>query len=517
MAKEMSSPTSPFMNGSSNAVMTRRRFLTRVAAVGGASLTYEAMTALGLLAAPSQAAFGLTGRVKNVGVVILGAGLSGMTAAYELGKAGFDCRVLEARARPGGRVFTVRRGTRSEETGLPQIADFDDGQYFNAGPMRISHHHRATLEYCRELQVATEVFVPDCESAYLAQTRGPLAGKRIRLREARADFDGYLAELLSKALSPAQLDQPLTNEDRDRVLAYLRGLGALTEDGRYQGSERRGAGAPIALRDLFGGIPGFYVQTDWSSQPTMMQVAGGMDRLPAALATRLGNRITYRAAVREIRQSERGVSVLYADAQGRPQRVEADYCISTIPLPVLAEMAADLSPTVQAAVAAVRYDGAGKIGLQFKRRFWEQDDEIYGGRSWTDQEVGQIIYPSHGFTTTKGILVGYYLDFRGTMRERPPAEVQRLALEHGARVHPQYPGEFENAFSVTWSRVPWNRGSWRAETSAAAKAVEQLRVPDGRVYFAGDYMTEMSSWMQGAFESAREVASALHQRTLAAR
>ena len=498
-------------------MITRRRFLTRVAAVGGASLTYEAMTALGLLAAPSQAPFNLTGRVKGVRVVILGAGLSGMTAAYELGKAGVDCRVLEARSRSGGRVFTVRRGTPSEENGPTQTAAFDDGQYFNAGPMRISHHHRTTLAYCRELQVATEVFVPDCESAYLAQTRGPLAGQRIRLREARADFDGYIAELLSKALSPARLDQPLTKEDLDRVLAYLRGLGALTQDGKYQGSDRRGAGTPLALRDLFSGIPGFYVQTDWSSQPTMMQVTGGMDRLPAALAARLDNRITYRAAVREIRQSERGVRVVYADAQGQPRRVEADYCISTIPLPVLTDIDKDLSPSVQSAIAAARYDGAGKIGLQFKRRFWEQDDEIYGGRSWTDQEVGQIVYPSHGLNTTKGVLVGYYLDFRGTMRERAPSEIQRLALEHGTRVHPQYATEFENAFSVTWARVPWNRGSWRSETSAAEKALAPLREPDGRVYFAGDYMTDMSSWMQGAFESAREVATALHRRALASR
>jgi monoamine oxidase len=498
-------------------MITRRRFLIRVAAVGGASLTYEAMTALGLLAAPSQASFNLTGRVSGVRVVILGAGLSGMTAAYELGKAGFDCRVLEARARPGGRVFTVRRGTRSEEDGQAQTATFDNGQYFNAGPMRISHHHHTTLAYCRELQVATEVFVPDCESAYLAQTRGPLSGQRIRLREARADFDGYIAELLSKSLSPAQLDQPLTKEDRDRVLAYLRSLGALSENGSYQGSERRGATTPLALRDLFGGIPGFYVQTDWSSQPTMMQVTGGMDRLPAALAARLGNRITYRAAVREIRQGERSVWVAYADAQGRPRRIEADYCISTIPLPVLTGIDKDLSPSVQSAIAAARYDGAGKIGMQFKRRFWEQDDEIYGGRSWTDQEVGQIIYPSHGLNTTKGVLVGYYLDFRGTMRDRPPSDIQRLALEHGARVHPQYPAEFENAFSVTWARVPWNRGSWRSETSAAEKALAPLREPDGRVYFAGDYMTDMSSWMQGAFESARGVAVALHRRALAGR
>jgi monoamine oxidase len=151
--------------------LTRRRFLERLAAAGSVSLAYEAMTGLGLIAAPAQAPFGLTGKVSGVRVVILGAGLAGLTVAYELGKVGYDCRVLEARARPGGRAFTVRRGTVSEEDGPGQTAAFDDGLYFNAGPMRISHHHHTTLAYCRELQVPVEVFVPDCESAYLSQTR----------------------------------------------------------------------------------------------------------------------------------------------------------------------------------------------------------------------------------------------------------------------------------------------------------------------------------------------------------
>jgi monoamine oxidase len=500
--------------------LTRRRFLARLAAAGGAPLVYEAMTGLGLLAAPTQAPFGLTGRVSGVRVVILGAGLAGLTVAYELGKVGYDCRVLEARARPGGRAFTVRRGTVSDEDGPGQTAAFDEGQYFNAGPMRISHHHHLTLAYCRELGVPVETFVPDCESAYLAQTRGPLAGRRVRLREARADFDGYIAELLSKALSQAQLDQPLSAEDRDRLLAYLRGLGALDQQRQYRGSLRRGLddqgrpSQPLALGDLLG-IPNFYVQTDWYSQPTMMQVAGGMDRLPAALASRLGNRVVHRAAVREIRQSERGVSVIHADQNGRLRRVDADYCVSTIPLPVLSGIQKDLSPPVQSAIASARYDSAGKIGLQFRRRFWEQDDQIYGGRSWTDQAIGQIIYPSHGFNGSKGVLVGYYLDFGGTMRGRPPAERQRLALEQGARVHPQYATEFETAFSVSWADVPWNRGSWRSESAAALQALAALRAPDGRVYFAGDYMTDMSSWMQGAFESGRDTATAVHRRAVA--
>jgi monoamine oxidase len=494
---------------------TRRQFLTRVGAAGGASLVYEAMTGLGLLAAPAQAPFDLTGRVSGVRVLILGAGLAGMTVAYELGKVGYDCRLLEARPRPGGRVFTVRRGTVSEEEGSSQTAAFDDGLYFNAGPMRISHHHRTTLAYCRELQVPVEVFVADTDSAYLRSAA--LTGRRIRLREARADFDGHVAELLSKALSQSQLDQPLTAEDRERLLAYLRRLGALDQQRLYSGSPRRSGyqerTPPLPLHDLLGANFDFALGIDWDSQPTMFQVVGGMDRLPAALATRLGNRIVYRAAVREIRQNERGVWAAYADADGQLKRVDADYCVSTIPLPVLSGLQKDLSQPVQSAIAASSYDSAGKIGLQFRRRFWEDDDQIYGGRSWTtDHEIGQLIYPSHGFQTRKGVIVGYYLDFKRTMRERPPAERQRLALEQGTSIHPQYTAEFETAFSVSWPRVPWNRGSWRSETAAAHEALAALRQPDGRVHFAGDYMTNMSSWMQGAFDSAREAAMAIHTR-----
>jgi monoamine oxidase len=480
------------------------------------------MTGLGLLAEATQTPLDLTGRVSGIRVIVLGGGLAGLTAAYELGKVGYDCRVLEARSRPGGRVFTVRRGTVSEEDGPSQTAAFDDGLYFNAGPMRISHHHQTTLAYCRELQVPVEAFVVDSESAYLYQTRSAtLSGRRIRLREARADFDGYIAELLSKALSQTQLDEPLTTEDRDRLLAYLRRLGALDQQRQYRGSPRRSGynqeqrTAPLPLRDLLGANFDFYVGIDWDSQPAMMQVAGGMDRLPAALAARLRNRIVYRAAVREIRQNERGVWVVYADAGGRLRRVDADYCVCTIPLPVLSGLQKDFSQPVQSAISGASYDGAGKIGLQFRRRFWEEEDEIYGGRTWTDQEIGQIIYPSHGFSGRKGVLVGYYMDFKGTMRQRAPAERQKTALEQGARIHPQYPAEFETAFSVSWPRVPWNRGSWRSETAAAHKALTALRHPDGRVHFAGDYMTDMSSWMQGAFESAREVAMAIHMRASA--
>ena len=161
-------------------------------------------------------------------------------------------------------------------------------------------------------------------------------------------------------------------------------------------------------------------------------------------------------------------------------------------------------------IASVPYAAAGKMGLQFKRRFWEEDDQIFGGASKTDMDIAQIIYPSSGYLGKKGVLVGYYLQGQTgrPIGDKTPAERQALALEQGARIHPQYPAEFENAFSVAWHRVQWSLGSW-SNLSAANRRV--LNEPQGRVYLAGDHLN-MNAWMQGAFESARQVASAIHAR-----
>ena len=144
--------------------------------------------------------------------------------------------------RPGGRCHTIRRGTASEETGSTEVAAFDEGLYYNPGPMRIPHHHQITLGYCRELGVPIEVFVNENEAAYVYQTKSKtLGGRRLRQREVRADMGGYAAELLSKAIALHALDEPLTGADRDALLEYLRRAGALDEQGVLQGQRRAAA------------------------------------------------------------------------------------------------------------------------------------------------------------------------------------------------------------------------------------------------------------------------------------
>jgi monoamine oxidase len=503
-------------------VLSRRHFIEQIAGIGGASMAYEAMTGMGLLAAAEQAPFALQGSVKGVRVAIVGAGLAGMTVAYELGKLGYQCQVFEARQRPGGRAHSIRRGTVSEEDGPTQVCNFDEGQYFNCGAMRVPYHHTTTLHYCRELQVAVETFAQLSEAAYFYQTKaGALNGRRVRTREVHADLDGYVAELLSKAVSGTSLDDAVTADDKEKLLEYLRSKGGLSAEHKYVGSQVRGPDqpvpfgtqptyTPISLSDLLGSRTGYYIESGFQYQQTMVQIVGGTDRLPQAMAARLKDKITYHAAAREIRQTPNGVSLVYADKDGKPHKVEADFLVCAIPLTLLSGVDTDFSPEYKKAIASVPYAAAGKMGIQFKRRFWEEDDLIFGGASKTDMEISQIVYPSNGYLTKKGVLLGYYLQGQQgrPIGDRTPDERHALALEQGSKIHPQYKQEFESAFSVAWHRVTWNKGSWSNSSAAIRKVLNQ---PEGRVYLAGDHLN-MNAWMQGAFESARQVATAIHAR-----
>ena len=106
------------------------------------------------------------------------------------------------------------------------------------------------------------------------------------------------------------------------------------------------------------------------------------------------------------------------------------------------------------------------MGLQFKRRFWEEDEGIYSGITRTDLDIQQIVYPSTGYHSQKGVLVGYFMnlprnpEFAIAMGKRKPAERLALALEQGSRIHPQYHKEFEAGFSVAWENVRYSKGGW---------------------------------------------------------
>ena len=186
---------------------TRREFLRRVAGAGGYRATYLTMQAMGFLplAAVAEPVALERGGAHGTKVVILGAGVAGLSAAYELGKAGYDCTVLEARERVGGRNWTIRRGTSIElADGSRQLCDFEPGLYWNAGPARLPSHHQAVLGYCREFGVPLEVEVNTSRGARLLNPAAN-GGQPIEMRQAVNDTRGAISELLAKAIDRGAL------------------------------------------------------------------------------------------------------------------------------------------------------------------------------------------------------------------------------------------------------------------------------------------------------------------------
>ena len=518
--------------------MTKRDFLRSIGTAAGVGAAYHTMHALGLLGpAMAQASAPELPPGSGYGnrVVILGAGISGMTAAYELSKAGYHCTILEATSRAGGRNLTVRGGDVIREVDNQQWVDFDqeDHLYANMGPARIPYHHRAILGYCKEFGVELEVFTNDNRSA-LFHNAEVFGGEAVVGRQVMTDLRGYIAELLAKAVNRAALDQELTGDDKERVLAMLTSFGDLDSDYLYVGSSRSGyqgehIHAGITLDDVNDRLDFSELLTSdfWeyklhfshflNQNPTMFQPVGGMDAIAKAFRARVGHLIRFESAVEEILKRPRGARIIYRDERSNQQRaVEADFAICTIPAPVLKDIPNDFAPETQAAIESIEFEHAVKIGFQTRRRFWEEDHAIYGGISWTDQDITQIWYPSHGYHQPKGVIMGAYIwddqpDQGLRFTQMTPPERFQTAVAEGELIHPGYADEIESGVSRAWLNVPFQKGAWPRNNEAPPTLLK----PDGAIYFAGDQATALPGWQEGAVLAAHAAVNAIHARATA--
>jgi len=521
--------------------LTRRDLLAMIGTLAGSAAMYQAMTTLGFAQeSPYKGPLKLDGDPKGASVLILGAGLSGMVSAYELSKAGYKVQILEYRQKAGGRCWSLRGGDKySELGGFEQECKFDKGLYLNPGPWRIPYHHHAVLDYCKRLGVRLEAFVQVNHNAYLHSAKA-FGGKPQRYRHINSDFNGHVAELLSKVTRQGGLDQAVSKEDREKLLEALQSWGALDANYAYvagdRSSERRGfeidpggGQMPVPKPSQSIGLSDIVQSGLWSSlsignlyeyQTTMFQPIGGMDMIAQAFEREVGNLIHYNAKITEIDQDDNGVTVRYEDAQkgGEAQTAKADWCICTVPFSVLSQVKTKVSSDMQAAIDKLPYAAAVKVGLQFKRRFWEEDEHIYGGISFTDLPNTLISYPSTDYQSSgKGVLLGAYSweAWAFEFTSLPPEERIKKALEYGAQIHPQYKDEFDNGMAVGWHRVPWTLGCYgewtqekRREHYKAASAI------DGRIAMAGEHISYIPAWMEGALLSGLDATGRLHQRVI---
>lgn len=519
---------------------TRRQLLSRIGAVAGAGALYQAMTSLGHAAAsdfvnPPK----LSGARPGTSVLILGSGLAGMVAAYELQKAGYKVQILEYQNRAGGRNFSLRGGDTFEELGgAVQHVGFAQGNYFNPGPWRIPYHHQAVLHYCRTLGVALEPFVQVNHNAYV-HSSSAFNGAPQRYRVVDADYSGYVSELLAKSLNQHALDNEISADEREHILQSLKSCGMLDASYAYKKSDltsmRRGyekppgggldgpsiASTPLSRGDIFssGLWQTISVNSLLNHQTSMFQPVGGMDQIGKAFQKQLQNVINLRCKVTAIHQDDSGVSVTYTDdAHGSVTRIaKADYCICTIPLSILSQLDIQVSGSMRAAIAAVPYAPAIKVGLEFNRRFWEEDEQIYGGISFTDLPITQISYPSTKyFSNGKAVLLGAYLwedvqAFR--FAGMTPAERIEASIASGEKIHKQYRKEYSSGVAVAWSRVPWAMGCSSIWSEQRRKDhYKNLCTMDNRIVLAGEHASYIGGWQEGSMLSSINAIEQLHKR-----
>jgi monoamine oxidase len=522
---------------------TRRELLTLIGAAGGAAL-YQAMTTL---AHAEESQFKgppkLQGAKPGASVLILGSGLGGMLAAYELRKAGYKVQILEYQNRPGGRNYSVRGGDKVAELGLDtQTCQFQPGNYLNPGPWRIPHHHRSLLHYCKAFGVELEPFIQLNHNAFVHNSKA-FGGKPQRYKELEVDFKGHTAELLAKALQQGSLDAKISKEDKEKLLEAMREWGVLDANLDYTSSIKvsaqrgydrapgggvNGAPTPSKINGLSDVLSshvwtqvGFYFT--YVMQTTMFQPKGGMDMIGKAFARELDGVIRLNTKVTKIAQDDKGVTAYWEDAvTGKTGESKADWCVCTIPLPILSQMDIQVGPALKAATKAVPYGAAVKTGLEFKRRFWEDDYSIYGGHSFTDQDISLISYPNFDYQKDKpAVLLGTFANGAPSglkLSALTAAQRVEVALEQGSVFHPeQYRKEFMNGTSVAWSRIPWIRGcssSWTEDSRATH--YQNLVKMDGRIVLAGEHASYYGGWMEGALVSAADAITRLHQKAMAA-
>jgi monoamine oxidase len=174
-------------------------------------------------------------------------------------------------------------------------------------------------------------------------------------------------------------------------------------------------------------------------------------------------------------------------------------------------------------VPIIDYAPASKVGWQTKNRFWETDDGIYGGISWTKHPIKQIWYPSDRYGSETGVLTGAYNegDTAYQFGNQPLEKRFALALEGGEKLHP---GNYrdnvmlDTALSVAWHQMPYFSGGWPADLFAQRPTSFRRLVelnPEGRIYLAGDFFSYWPGWQEGAVAAANWVFGEIRDRVRA--
>ncbi|HWM91675.1 MAG TPA: NAD(P)/FAD-dependent oxidoreductase [Thermoanaerobaculia bacterium] len=485
--------------------LTRRDFLRH------AALTVPAAALLPRLA------FSQAGPPRKV--IVIGAGLAGLAAAWELVQLGHDVTVLEASRRPGGRVWTLRE-------------PFSDGLFAEAGATSFGDNYRHLLRYAKTFDIPVVSPKPSARPLKMVEH---LRGRRVEIQAGQptdwplelgpeeksltvgALFQKYLGSIGKEFGDPADPAWPVERFaalDKVTLAEYLKGLGA-----------SEGAVHLLSVNTPFG--------YGWSEVSALHRLVsdlalfqaggivaarfleGGADRLPNAFARVLRERIWYGAPVRSIRQEPGKVTVTVKQGD-QEKTLEADRLVCAVPVPALRriEVTPRLSPAKHEAVAKLEYLPVTRVFIQTRRRYWVEKG--FGGLSGTDLPIQLVTEQPfiRAEDQTRGILECH---MKGPEAERVGAMDQdaqvAFAVENLEKLHPGIRDQVEGGVSISWHEDPWVGGGYAWwKPGQLTGWLPELARSEGRLHFAGEHTSVLARTLEGALESgnraAREVAEA---------
>ncbi len=446
-------------------------------------------------------------------VIIVGAGLAGLSAAYELTHAGHDVVILEARGRPGGRVYTLRE-------------PFSDGLYSEAGAMNVFDNHHWTMKYIKHFNLTLDPVAPSKLASVLY-----LRGRRIEVKPGQASqypldltpdeqklgrkgmWDKYVGPVLNELGDYTARDWPpasLKKYDQMSFFEFLRKQGASLD-----AASLLGLGGMGGLGDGVRSVSALVLLREAAHRTMMKQnytIRGGTDLLPKAFAAKLSDKIRYGAPVVRIEHDARQVRAVYLQAGARTS-LEADQLICTVPFSVLRhiEISPRFSAAKQNAIEQLPYTSVARTYLQTRKKFWL--DEGLSSSATTDLSNLMVFDGAVNQPGNRGILESYLAG--------PPAR-QVTAMKESERVesvlalvekvHPHIRQNFEVGATKCWDEDEWARGAYAwFKPGQMTSLLPDVARPEGRIHFAGEHASSLFGWMQGAFESGNRAAQEVNE------
>ncbi|HEY9091191.1 flavin monoamine oxidase family protein [Parasphingorhabdus sp.] len=443
------------------------------------------------------------GKPKGVDVIVLGAGVSGLNAAWLLEQQGLKVLLLEGRQRVGGRVFTLL-----DQPGYPEMGFNSMGEGYGRG-----------IDAATRAGVELENVVPRFHGGPPQELY--LDGQRITREEWAGSpinpFPEHLKrsmpwEVTNKMVSQNNRlpDSGLWNDPANAKLdislySFLKAQGLsdaainLVSLSPYYGTSAYDVSAlMLEFNDGF-------IKSQIAAGPRVLAIKGGNIKLPNGMAKLLKGDILFGKDVVAIDNLTDKAEVRCADGSV----YSAPRVISSLPLPTLRNIAIrpGLSGPQAMAVAELKYQPLSIAFLTVTEPFWEHDDT--SPAMWTDDRMG-VVMPQRFGADPKQI-TGLTVQARGHLAQHwdrlGKEDALTFVVQRLEALRPAAKGKVKGAHLHSWTAERFNMGAFSYFGPGQIAAFgATMAEPAGRIHFCGEHTAVGARGLEGALESSERVA-----------